>query len=130
MTGNPLETRRKCSDCELFEFRLDVNFTVKARLDGETPPPNRPVYVACILSLCPGLDKSEIINAHLAEDELKQIARHVGEQEATGDGRNVQHDFSNFARDSVVEDALYVLFCECSLMSVGCPVQFLFLVFP
>ena len=69
-------------------------------------------------------------NAHLAEDELKQIARHVGEQEATGDGRNVQHDFSNFARDSVVEDALYVLFCECSLMSVGCPVQFLFLVFP
>ena len=66
-TENALENRRECSDCELYEFRLDVNFTVKSRLDGETPPPNRPVYVACILSLCPGLDKSEMVNAHLTE---------------------------------------------------------------
>ena len=69
LTGNPLEPRRKCSDYkELFQLRDDIR-PVFSLLDGEAPPPNRPVNVACILSLCPGLDKSEMVNAHLTEAE-------------------------------------------------------------
>ena len=69
MTGNPLETRRECSDYKKFlEFGNDV-FPILSLLDGETPPPNGPISMTCILSLRSGLDESEMVNAHLTETE-------------------------------------------------------------
>ena len=71
-TENALENRRECLDYKVFfKLRLDVKLTVKSRLDGETPFPDGPVNVARIFSLRSGLDKSEIINAHLPEAKPK-----------------------------------------------------------
>ena len=66
-TENALENRRECSDYkELFKFGDDI-WPILSLLDGETPPPNGSIGMTCILSLRPGLDESEMVNAHLTE---------------------------------------------------------------
>ena len=95
-TENALENRRECSDYkEFFQLRDDIR-PVLSLLDGETPPPNRPVYVACILSLRPGLDESEMVNAHLTETKpeffvfrLLHALRHA--DEIGSDGVHINH---------------------------------------
>ena len=68
-TENALENRRKCSDYkEFFQLRDDI-CPVFPLLYGETPSPDCPVNMACRLSLCSGLDESEMVNAHLTETE-------------------------------------------------------------